>query len=71
MPKYETKYCEGYWEDEPERLLYPVKIALGEWDEVEDLEDQEIFYYMDGEPLKRGMIISESFLVTAIEGEEE
>jgi hypothetical protein len=70
MSKYETKYCEGYWEDEPERLLYPVKIALGEWDEVEDLEDQEIFYYMDGEPLKVGSVVADGFVITEIEETE-
>ena len=43
--KYVTKVCEGYWEDEPERI-FPVTIALGDWDEEEDWEDEQIFYYM-------------------------
>jgi hypothetical protein len=25
-------------------------VALGEWDGVEDAEDERIFYYLDGEP---------------------
>ena len=67
--KYQTKYCEGYWKDEPERLFYPAKIALGEWDGVEDLEDLGIFYYMDGEPLVVGTVVADSFVITKIEEE--
>lgn len=67
--KYQTKYCEGYWQDEPERLLYPVKIALGEWDEIEDLEDEGMFYYMDGKPLEVGSVVADSFVITNIEEE--
>jgi hypothetical protein len=67
MRKYQTVDCAGYWEDEPERILYPVRIALGEWDGVEDLEDEDIFFYMDGEPLKVGAIVADSFVITEIE----
>jgi hypothetical protein len=70
MRKYETRDCEGYWEDEPERILYPVRIALGDWDGVEDLEDEEIFFYMDGEPLKVGAVVADSFVITEIYEEE-
>ena len=66
--KYDTRECEGYWMDEPERFL-PVTIALGDWDGLEDDEDQEIFYYMDGEPLKVGTVVSEGFYITRIEEE--
>jgi hypothetical protein len=66
MPKYETKYCEGYWEDEPNNI-YSVNIALGDWDEVEDHEDESIFFYMDGEPLVVGAIVADSFVITNIE----
>lgn len=68
--KYQTKDCEGYWEDEPERV-FPVTIALGVWDEVEDEEDQRIFFYMDGEPLVVGMIISDGFVITEIMEEQD
>jgi hypothetical protein len=44
----------------------PVKIALGSWDEV---EDQSIFFYMDGEPLEEGLIVSDGFVITSIEEE--
>jgi hypothetical protein len=47
----------------------PVKIALGSWDEVEDHEDQSIFFYMDGEPLEEGLIVSDGFVITSIEEE--
>jgi hypothetical protein len=64
--KYETRDCEGYWMDEPERV-FSVQIALGDWDGVEDEDDQEIFYYMDGEPLEVGAVISEGFYITRVE----
>lgn len=66
MSKYTTKYCEGYWMDDPEHI-FNVTIALDEWDGMEDGVDQSIFYYMDGEPLKQGSIISDGFLITSIE----
>lgn len=69
MRKYKTVDCAGYWEDEPERILYPIRIALGDWDGVEDLEDEEIFFYMDGEPLKVGAVVADSFIITEIEEE--
>lgn len=69
MRKYQTVDCAGYWEDEPERILYPIRIALGEWDGVEDLEDEEIFFYMDGEPLKVGAVVADGFIITEIEEE--
>ena len=75
MSKYETKLCTVYdIHDNHDNLKcawYDVTVALGSWDGEADAEDERIFFYMDGEPLKRGMIISEGFLVTAIEGEEE
>jgi len=66
MKKYTTKQCEGYWEDTPKNI-YSVTIALEEWDEVEDHEDEHIFYYMDGEPLKTGMVVADGFVITGIE----
>ena len=66
MPKYDTRYCEGYWEDDSESI-FTVKIALGEWDEVEDDEDQEIFWYTDKHPLNVGDIIADGFVIISIE----
>jgi hypothetical protein len=69
MPKYETKYCEGYWEDEPDNV-YSVNIALGEWDGKDDYEDEQIFFYMDGEPLVVGAVVADSFVITSVEETE-
>lgn len=65
MPKYETVTVEGHWEDNPE-YTFEVKLALGDWDGIEDAEDEDIFYYMDGEPLNVGDVISDGFVITAI-----
>ena len=71
--KYQTKSCTGFWlPDDPtaKRVdLMPVTIALGSWDEVEDDEDRSIFFYMDGEPLEEGLIVSDGFVITSIEEE--
>lgn len=64
--KYQTKWCEGYYEDEPNNI-YSVKIALDLWDEEEDYEDEGIFYYMDKEPLVVGAVVADSFVITNIE----
>lgn len=75
MSKYEIKYCTVYdiydHPDSVKSAWYDVKVALGSWDGIEDDEDQSIFFYMDGEPLERGMIISEGFLVTDIQEDAE
>ena len=73
--KYETKVVTGYWRDDVTRSLN-VRVALGQWDGVEDHEDAGIFYYMDGEPLTIGsainsneyhdLVIMEDFIVTDI-----
>jgi hypothetical protein len=63
--KYKTVWCEGHWSEDPENI-FDVKIALGSWDEVEDLEDESIFHYMDGEPLKVGAIIGDDFTITEV-----
>ena len=68
MSKYDTRYCEGYWQDEPENV-FSVNIALGDWDEKEDYADEQIFFYMDGEPLKVGAIVADGFVITEIEEE--
>lgn len=65
MPKYKTVWCEGYWSDDPENVM-DVKIALGSWDEVEDLEDETIFFYMDDEPLTKGLVIGDDFTITNV-----
>jgi hypothetical protein len=49
MPKYETMYAHGYWNDTKESLNYMV-ITNDSWDGIEDAEDEGIFYYLDGVP---------------------
>lgn len=66
--KYTAKFCSGYWRDEPSRL-FTVKVALESWDEVEDHEDESVFYYMDNEPLYVGAVIAENFVITEVEGD--
>ena len=75
MSKYETKLCTVFdITDIPlsgKVNFYNVTIALGSWDEEDDAEDESIFYYMDGEPLEMGMILTDGFVVTRIDGEDE
>jgi hypothetical protein len=65
--KYTIKTCSGYWVHEPTVLFHGVRIALEEWDGIEDHEDESVFYYMDNEPLQIGSVIAESFTVSHIE----
>jgi hypothetical protein len=44
-----------------------VDIALGSWDEVEDDEDRNIFFYMDGQPLEEGLVLDDGFVIVEIE----
>jgi hypothetical protein len=76
MAKYEVMNCRGFWlPDNPliqDRLHFQnVLIAMGDWDGVEDAEDERIFFYMDGVELHVGDIISEGFVVIEIDGESE
>jgi hypothetical protein len=73
--KYQTKHCRGFFMPKLDTVrvvdFYQVDIALGSWDEVEDDEDRNIFFYMDGEPLEVGLILDDGFVIVDIEGEEE
>jgi hypothetical protein len=64
--KYTIKVCSGYWDDEPDRILNGVNVALEAWDGVEDFEDESVFFYMDNQPLQVGAVIAEGFTVTEI-----
>jgi hypothetical protein len=74
MMKYQTKHCRGFFMPKLDTVrvvdFYQVDIALGSWDEVEDDEDRNIFFYMDGEPLEVGLILDDGFVIVDIEGEE-
>jgi len=73
MPKYDTRNCRIFYLPENPMAkkvdFYDVVIALGSWDEVEDAEDDTIFYYMDDEPLEMGAILGDGFVIADIEGE--
>ena len=42
--------CNGFWKDSNE-FFEGMIIASGEWDGEEDYLDEQIFYYLDGEPI--------------------
>jgi hypothetical protein len=63
--EYKHKMVTGYWTAEPQHI-FTVKVALGEWDGIEDAEDDTVFHYMDNEPLTVGCTISEGFIVNSI-----
>jgi hypothetical protein len=65
MNKYTTVDVEGYFDDEPDNI-YSVVVALEAWDGVEDHEDEGIFFYMDGEPLKVGAVVADNFVITEV-----
>jgi hypothetical protein len=71
--KYQTKHCRGFFMPKLDTVrvvdFYQVDIALGSWDEVEDEEDRNIFFYMDGEPLEVGLILDDGFVIVDIEEE--
>ena len=46
--KYETVSASGYWNDTKKPFI-DMRVALGSWDEVEDSEDESIFFYLDGQ----------------------
>ena len=69
--KYETRICTVFSLPDPRAtkvdFIFDATIALGSWDEIEDAEDERIFYYMDGEPLEVGTIVSQDFVIVRIE----
>ena len=42
--------CDGYWINTKENFK-GVTVSSGEWDGAEDDNDEQIFYYTDGEPV--------------------
>lgn len=75
MGKYTVKNCKGFYLPESPTAsrvdFFWVDIALDSWDEVEDYEDEAIFFYMDGQPLEVGSILDDGFVIVEIEGEED
>jgi hypothetical protein len=68
--KYDTYKCTGFWlpTDPTANTVgfMDVLVAKGSWDEIEDADDERIFFYMDGAELQRGDIISDGFVITEI-----
>jgi hypothetical protein len=68
--KYETMQCRGFWlpTDPTTKSVgfMDVLIAKGDWDEIEDADDERIFFYMDGYELQVGDIISDGFVIVEI-----
>ena len=57
---------EGYFIDNPNHIYY-VNISTGSWDGIEGHVDDDIFFYMDGEPFNVGTVVSEDFVITSLE----
>lgn len=57
---------QGYFLHNPNSIYY-MNVSLDSWNGIEDHVDNDIFFYMDGEPLKKGQIIAENFYVQSIE----
>lgn len=68
--KYQTWKCRGFYlPTDPTAKnvgFMNVLIAKGCWDEVEDADDERIFFYMDGYELQVGDIISDGFVIVEI-----
>lgn len=56
-------YVHGYWKDEPE---YKVCVVVS-LDSNNGEEDDDVFFYMDGESLGVGDTIAGDFIVTNVE----
>jgi hypothetical protein len=68
--KYDTWKVRGFWlpTDQTAQSVnfQDVLVAKDDWDEIEDADDENIFFYMDGMELHRGDIISDGFVVIEI-----
>jgi hypothetical protein len=73
--KYDTIKATGFWlPDSPTESsvhFMDVIIATGSWDEIEDSDDERIFFYMDGKELNEGDIISEGFVIVEIDSGDD
>jgi hypothetical protein len=68
--KYQTMKCKGFYlpTDPTAKTVdfMDVLIAKGCWDEIEDSDDEKIFYYADNQELKVGDIVSDGFVLIEI-----
>jgi hypothetical protein len=68
--KYQTWKCRGFYlpTDPTAKTVgfMDVLIAKGCWDEIEDSDDEKIFYYADNQELQVGDIVSDGFVLIEI-----
>jgi len=69
MAKYNTYEVEGRWEEGTD--VFAVLFSDDSWDGVEDAEDERIFYYTDGEPVKVGDVVADGFVITNVNKKEK
>ena len=50
MNKYNPIYVNGFWNDNG-KPFFNMSVTEEVWDGVEDQDDQDIFYYMEGTPI--------------------
>jgi len=69
--KYNTMNVTGFWlpDNSAQQNVHfkTVLVAKDDWDGIEDADDENIFFYMDGKELKRGDIIADEFVVIEID----
>jgi len=53
----------GYWQENPAHV-FGVLVAPGAWDGHEN--DNNVFYYMDGDALSAGDVIADGFCVLTV-----
>ena len=65
--KYNYFTVEGFWGDDPDRKTHEYKISPDKWDGKFDSDDEQIFYYLDGdEKPKVGEVVVDGFIITKI-----
>jgi hypothetical protein len=68
--KYQTMKCRGFYLPTDPTIsavgFMNVLIAKGSWDEIEDSDDEKIFYYADNQELQVGDIVSDGFVLIEI-----
>lgn len=50
MSKYTKHYVNGFWHDDGTKFE-GMCVANEVWDGIEDAEDEQVFYYLDGKPI--------------------
>ena len=68
--KYQTWKCRVFEIPTDPRAasvnIFDVLIAKNSWDEIEDADDEKIFYYADNQELQVGDIVSDGFVLIEI-----